>query len=190
MSETIFHKLSLKLSNGKNLYLIFTKLRVNKKVILIIPITLGFIVAFPFLLKFLESGLFATLSYYKENSSLSSYSIPVAFMASFFTGFLGPLYKPFTTSDFSLGMLYSFFSPIGVVFNIFCFYNILSNRKFMDDQQKTIFIFILLGLISISAMLRGFDLRFTLIFYIALWWLNSSIIINLTTKHIHKRVNR
>ena len=175
---------------SKNAQLIITKFKVNRKVLLIFPITLVFIATFPLLLNFLQSGLLATLDYYRDSTALSSYSIPVAFAASFITGFLGPLYKPYTLGAFSLGGLYSFFYPICMFLNIFCFLYIKSKRKVMNDLQITLFIFILLGLLSISVMLRGFELRYTLVFYIALWWLSASIYSGLTANHIHNRINQ
>ena len=175
---------------SKNIQLIFTKFKVNRKIFYIIPITLVFVATFPLLLSFLQSGLLATLDYYRDSEALSSYSIPVVFSASFLTGFLGPLYKPYTLGEFSLGSLYSFFYPICILLNIFCFLYIKNKRKLMNNYQFTLFIFILLGLLSISVMLRGFELRYTLVFYIALWWLSASISSNLTTDHIHNRINQ
>ncbi len=158
-----------------NLRLLLCRFSFNKNVLLVAPIILTFFVVFPFLLKFLESGLLATLDYYSDNSALSSYSIPVAFAASFVTGFFGPLYKSFSINGFSLGWLYSFFYPLGFILNGVSFYVIFVSRKLLPAKIIVIFVFILFGLLSVSVMLRGFDLRFTLVFYLSLWWLASSV---------------
>ena len=172
-----------------NVYLFTSKFRLNFKVLYIIPIVFVFIISFPLLLNFLQSGLLATLDYYKGNDALSSYSIPVAFLASFFTGFLGPLYKPYTSGEFSLSVLYSFFFPVCLILNSFCFFYIQKRIKKINDLQVIVFIFILLGLLSISVMLRGFDLRYTLVFYIVLWWLSASTYSGLTLNQNQNRIN-
>ncbi len=168
----------------RNFRLIVTTFKVNKSVAMIIPIALVFLITFPLLLRFLESGVLATLDYYRQSPSLSSYTIPFAFFASFITGFLGPLFKPYVLNGFSLGTIYSFFYPIGMLLNLYSFHNIFKNRKLLNSLERGVFIFVVLGLLSISIMLRGFDLRYTLVFYLVLWWLSASVSNKSNTKYI------
>ena len=154
-----------------NLKSLFLRLRLRRDWVFGLPMILGFFLGFPFLLDFLESGLFSTIEYFASREVFIKYGIFTTFLLSFFTSFFGPLLSISTGDGFSMQAFYAFSIPLVIFLNARFFFLAIPRFSQFSYRVRVIVTFSVLSLLSIFLMLRGFDARYTIAFYIINWWI-------------------